>query len=652
MKKNITLDAVIIQTLTLISLITIWGAFIYRVWALCTLGVITSLSLALISYFILHWLFRQAPKFKFKRPGFAWLKKSYSLKLKSILLPLIYLILWLAGFYILLSSQTSEAIISPWQVVPTQFFLVYLLSTAALTLIILRQASLSLVFISLHYFLSFIIVVVIYQLGFGFDSFIHQATEKLIAQVGVVSPKPFYYLGQYSLITIFHKLTFIPVVWLDRLLVPLLSAVFIPTTLFALLKTWFKNNVAISLTILTLLILPFSFFTFTTPQNLAWLFLLLLVIQGLHCRGMRDLVLIYLLALAALATQPIAGIPALFLAFFLTVYHSDRKIKKWWYLVLFIVLALSLPMAFYITELLQANGGATVEAPLPSSRSLLPTIPSQENMILNFIYLYAYNLRYFIGLMLIAGLVLARRFRKDCHIYFIYFLAALALFTAWLITKELPFAFLINYERNNFTDRIILAVIFLLFPFFLLALYALTRKIVKQKRFIKYPLLAFLLILITTSLYVSYPRWDHYHNSRGVATSRSDVKAVRWIDQQTSNDYIVLANQQVSAAALREFGFKKYYQPRSAIRDPRSVIFYYPIPTGSPLYQYYLDMVYDRPTRQTVTAAMDLVDVSEAYFILNKYWWAFDKILREAKLEADSWANIDNGEVFVFKYIK
>ena len=48
--------------------------------------------------------------------------------------------------------------------------------------------------------------------------------------------------------------------------------------------------------------------------------------------------------------------------------------------------------------------------------------------------------------------------------------------------------------------------------------------------------------------------------------------------------------------------------------------------------------------------ALDLTGVSQGYFVLNKYWWAFPKILDEAKFRADSWQEINNGEVFVFKY--
>lgn len=70
------------------------------------------------------------------------------------------------------------------------------------------------------------------------------------------------------------------------------------------------------------------------------------------------------------------------------------------------------------------------------------------------------------------------------------------------------------------------------------------------------------------------------------------------------------------------------------------------------MYDYYLSMVYEKPSKQTMIKAMDLAGVNESYFVLNRYWWAFSKILDEAKLEANSWQKLDNGEVIVFKYTK
>ena len=49
-------------------------------------------------------------------------------------------------------------------------------------------------------------------------------------------------------------------------------------------------------------------------------------------------------------------------------------------------------------------------------------------------------------------------------------------------------------------------------------------------------------------------------------------------------------------------------------------------------------------------AAMDFADVNRAYLIINKYWWASDKIIAEAKMSADYWEKIEQGENYLFEY--
>jgi hypothetical protein len=49
-----------------------------------------------------------------------------------------------------------------------------------------------------------------------------------------------------------------------------------------------------------------------------------------------------------------------------------------------------------------------------------------------------------------------------------------------------------------------------------------------------------------------------YFNSRGYSVSAADIKAVNWINENAKTDFIVLSNQQVGAASLNQFGFKKY----------------------------------------------------------------------------------------------
>ncbi|MFC1613293.1 hypothetical protein ACFL23_03085 [Patescibacteria group bacterium] len=167
------------------------------------------------------------------------------------------------------------------------------------------------------------------------------------------------------------------------------------------------------------------------------------------------------------------------------------------------------------------------------------------------------------------------------------------------------------------------------------------------KRYKIYPKIFFLTIFalwITVSLYLTYPRYDNYSTDRGYNISEADFKAVEFIEENSKSDYIVLANQNTSAASLSKYGFKKYFASNE------EQLFYYPLPTSSPLYSYYLDMVNKKPSRETMVKAMDLAGVKQGYFAVSKYWWQSDQIINRAKLEADEWHKIDDGEIYIFKY--
>lgn len=650
-----TLTMILNYTVINIALLTIWGAIVYRVYALNNLGVIISILLTALSFFILH---RFGQKYNKKISPRLRQASLFTQKIQFSLIEFILLFsyLTLLGLliYILISSRATSAIISPWQVAPPCFFALFASATALVFLAVRQNKYLGLILIFIHYLFCFSVAVIVYRLGYGFDPFIHQATVDLISKTGSVDPKPFYYLGQYALEIIIHKTTGLPLVWLDRLLVPLLAGLLLPLVLYQVLGQWLAHKKTIVYAILLLLILPFAaYFIVTTPQHLAFLFLILTLIFGFFCASPFTLIIIYLLASAALVTQPIAGIPALLFALLLTVYHSDKKeIKKYLYRLIFLITALALPLAFYFVE--KMNAGATRALPVENSNNILSwpafIIPGQENFILNWLYLYGFNIKYLIAALALAGAILAYRYRQQCRIVSLYLLMATSLFISYFLSRLISFNFLINYERSNFPDRILLIAVFFLLPFIILVLYRLVEKISALNIFFRISWTVFAIILITTSLYFSYPRFDHYHNSHGYSVSQNDINAVRWIETNALEDYIVLANQQVSAAALKEYGFAKYYQ--STIDNQKSEIFFYPIPTGGPLYGYYLDMVYEHPSRATMAAAMDLVGVFESYFVLNKYWWAFPKILEEAKLSADSHKEFDNGEIYVFRYTR
>ena len=527
------------------------------------------------------------------------------------------------------------------------FFVLYFIATSLLITHIYKNGSLSILLIIVHSFLSFVVAVIVFKLGYGFDNFIHEATLNLIDKNGVVSPKPFYYLGQYSLIIIFHKLFFIPISILNNFLVPVLAAVFLPLTAFYNLKQISSEKRQVLLVVIALLILPFSIFIVSTPQNLAYFFLTIIILLSLSCKDVICLVTIYALAMTALLTQPIAGIPAIIFTLILTIYHSDlQKLKKSLIAGCYIIAAVALPLAFTLIEKISST--ATTTEGTNTSESILFSwpkflIPGKENFLLNFVYLYGFNLKIIIVCIIALGVLIAWRHRHEQKTTFLFLGMSLSLLVSYFICALLPLNFLISYERTDFLNRILIAAALFALPFILISFQAFISRALEQGTFLKITLLIFTSSLITASLYISYPRYDRYFNSRGYSVGQYDIAATKWIEENTKNDFIVLANQQVSAAALSQFGFKKYYQDN---------IFYYPIPTSSPLYQYYLNMVYKAPTKKTMDEAMDLVDVNEAYFVLNKYWWQFPKVLSEAKYNADSWQEFGNKDVFVFKYSK
>jgi len=531
-------------------------------------------------------------------------------------------------------------------VLPAYFFLLYALLTLVLIVSIYKNNNLSILLLSSHYFLSFGVALIVFRVGFGFDPFIHEATLNVIDKLGYILPKPLYYLGQYSLIIIIHKLSFIPIAWLNTFLVPFLSAVFLPFTIKKVLRAWFKDNKKIYLTIILLLIFPISFLTISTPQNFSYLLLLIIILLGLVCSHPRDLITLYVLSLAAITIHPLAGIPALLFTLAITIHHSNiKEIKTNLYRIVFFFGVAALPLAFHFLERSTlSTSSQTTNFVWPSIFSLPNTfLPNSESIILNFVYFLAFNQKFIILAISTAGIIIAYKHREHCRIFGLYLLMSISLFLSYILTSLLPFNFLIFYERANFSNRILLISVLFLLPFILLALHGFVIRVLKNNKFIKTAWLILLVLLITTSLYLSYPRFDNYHNSHSYVTSQRDIDAVKWIDKSADDDFVVLSNQQVSAAALHEFGFKKYYKQN---------IFYYPIPTGAPLYQYYLDMVYNKPSYNTALMAMDLAGVDTAYFVLNKYWWAFPKILAEAKLEANSWQKFGNNEVYVFTYFR
>ena len=640
--------------------IIIWTALVYFIYRLNGLGLIISTVLAIISFGLgrHYWLSNSLTDYsKAKEEDSRQdnLKKSLQFKKwGNYILALSYIIIYIILIRQLLGVRSDQSLISPWQVIKPEFFGIY--ATAVLILALLLKNRLpkivKICLSSSFYLVSLAIAIVVYKIGYGFDPFIHQAAMTTIDKIGLITPKTPYYLGVYGLIITLHKISGLAIADLNRWLVPAIASLFLPVAGYNFLKkTTQSQNRTAWLTILFIPILTFAPFISTTPQNLSYLFLILTVLAVFTYDNLIPAVL---LALATAAIHPLTGLPALMLIGWLVYYHNyqsklNHKFRKLVTSLLFISSALILPLTLVL-----AGGGSWTDwsgfwSRLSTSVQSLIGFPSpagQENAWLNFAYFLKDNHNLLIILLIVGSLFYWQRWRQNFSYHKNYkALTAMAgiLTVSYLVGSQLNFKRLIAYEQSDYINRLPVMIVIFLLPLFLIALNNLIKKIFIQSVSVRIIWLLFALICLTASLYISYPRYDNYFNSHGFSTGAADITAVKLIAQKSSEPYIVLADQPVSAAALKELGFSHYYKTKNG------PMYFYPIPTGGPLYQYYLDMVYQRPARQYMAEATNLIPVKLGYLVINSYWYRSNRLIKEAKLTANNWWNVD-GQDYIFQY--
>jgi hypothetical protein len=646
---------------SLLCLCIISGGLVYYIYRLNTAGIFFLLALALAIFSIIK-------KFRLLDDSDDIIQQSGEIvtrpeKKKN---GLIFQILALAACFVsfafciffLFHVRTDQAMVSPWtRINPAFFICAFILNSCFLLLLSnLRLGTRnSKLLIFAHSFFYFSIFLIVYKIGYGFDPFIHSASMDYILKHGSIEPKTLLYSGYYGLLVPLAKIFSITPFSLDRITVPLLGALILPAVFFRFFKSFTADLWMPSILTAIILIFPFSFLTFSTPQNLSYIFFLAAIFTGIACRSRTDRTIVWLSALASFFIHPLSGIPALLFAVHINAGSLSRsplmkKIIRSGALISAVVL---LPASF----LVQAGAdffSSNFRSALELFSGLNPTMAGSENIFLNTAYFFGSNFWLLFILLVLAGIAL---FKNSARMAGSPALFSAALFVSALLTASLPFDMLIGYERLDYAKRMLFLSFLFSLPYAFLTVRFFAEKIIRSEKPVRLIFAVATAIALTASLYLSYPRKDNYFNSRGYSTSAANIDAVKWIDEDAgAGDYVVLANQQVSAATLKEFGFKKYYEGKN-ISQPypkhgTEAIFYYPIPTGGKLYNLYLDMVYKHPDRKTVGKAFEMTGAQIGYFAIDKYWWAYKKIADEAILSADSYKSFNDGEVMVFKYVK
>lgn len=559
---------------------------------------------------------------------------------------LVALIAWIVLVRLLARQGTDLSVQTPWTLLPKGFFLLITLPFFASLAVAWRdRTKIGVAFTAALSWLSVsVITPLLYPLGYGFDGFIHRASQRLILTTGTLKPKPLYYIGQYVWTTWLVQAFDVALRTIDIWLVPV--SVLLP--LFAL-YVWTKDDPeggSWRLPLATLL-LPLGAFVNTTPQSFSYVVGFAALIAALWEKPQKKTWIVPIVwALWATTIHPLGGLP--FLALVGGLWLADL-LKARWKKGAVLTLAtigglLAIPVAFWAQSKL---GGASIGW----SWEFLSTLNIGQ-LLGSFVVAPRQTLNVWVdgtewaaicfqGLLLVVSLWQIIRPLKPAYRW-LGIMGIGLLGVRWTLEHAAVFSFLIKYEQGNYTERLTILSGLMLAPGTAHWLETRLRQISLRSTFLFGGLLLAFAALWSVRVYDSLPRYDAAKASGGWNVSRADVEAVHWIREHAQGtNYAVLANQTVSASALETYGFLRY---------TNGDVFYYPLPTGGPLYQLFLKVSSVEGTKEDIKQAAVLTQSKTIYVVIDKYWWNADRVNEQLTGWADQAVSFEDGSVWVYRF--
>ncbi|MDD2785462.1 MAG: hypothetical protein PHS79_01045 [Patescibacteria group bacterium] len=545
------------------------------------------------------------------------------------------------------SARTFNTIRTPWPLLAAGSIaaISLLWSTCALSAIRIKSSLLTAIHAGLAIASTLIIAPIVYRIGYGFDGFLHIAGEQVLLKTGTLNPKPFYYIGQYVFTTWLSRMTMLPLTDIEKWLLPAIGAILLPASIaFAFRKEPWVGQAAACLAMF-----PLGMFVATTPQGLATVIGLasLILALGVKKKSIKPSAPL-ILAAWSIAIHPLAGIPMCLLVIAVLSFSE----KKWFIKHLawpFAVFAgLAIPSVFYFASQYQSSLAIDWNLSNISQLSvwtsylanLLPWLGNKFALWPAWSSLIGISLPALGLLACFAGIIMLKNHERQTAI--LLFIGATSLWIAsGLLAGASDFTFLIQYEKGDYAGRLQQISTLILLIGGLPAISLLLQKISKA-----IPIASAIAIVLfgaigAANAYNALPRHDAVQPSRGWSTGADDVEAVRWIDRYAKGaEYTVLSDQSVSAAAVKEFGFKRY----------AGDVFFYPIPTGGPLYEVYLKMTYQDPSLDTIKDAAALGKTNLVFVVINDYWWQAANLNQSIAGIANATWSINNGKVNIYAF--
>ncbi|MFH1430054.1 MAG: hypothetical protein ABIG71_00850 [Candidatus Uhrbacteria bacterium] len=626
--------------------------------------------------------------------GIAWLRhtRPTSPPLTGIILAGIPLACAAGAIAILSSAATTESIRSPWSVVLTSaFFALYGLTTFITILIALRSQRAAALGTAAALAVGSLVALLVYPIGFGFDHFLHSAAERILFDVGSISPPPYFYSAHYGPVLLLAQLG-IPLTIADRILAPFLVLVVLVPLLAATLRTLLPNRPTV-IGITVLLLVPFLPFVVSTPQSTSYVFglvTLLLVLRVLDNKRWSSWMTPCATALVALLANPLTGIPTCaIVATVFTATHRHRIIA----ICCAIGGALALPFAFLIAALLTPSIALDTTISLQSVSIIFNSLRDAIAITavdfatadaLSIARILLPILWVVLGYLGIRSLAQHSRAQAITIITAVAITAGAALVT--LITTTVTTQ--LSEEHIDYPLRLLRFAVLLLIP-------AVSITLIAFAAHLRTPVLRLagataIAALACFTLFLAYPRDDAQVRSGLWSVSSDDIAVVHTIAADAGDyAFVVLGNQMLGAAAMREQPFRPahivcangthIFSTRIGDQTPPTDTsctehLAHALPAGGPVAQYYWQYVSQPPLPcsppsklegvpggQVETAivsvtmdcllptpiysAMKLVNADIAYVVLHDYWRNYIPL-------SDLTASMADAEVGTFEHVR
>jgi hypothetical protein len=530
------------------------------------------------------------------------------------------------------STRTDAAMQTVLTQLNPAFFVLFGLSSIALTLVFFfnktPHRSLNLLF-PVHFFVFFGINWLGFRFGYGYDPIIHQTAEKYIDAFGKILPVQPFYIGQYAPFVAIHKLTMIPLDFIDRFFLPFATAVILPLTAkIGFSRGWKLNERAANFATLFLLLIPIAALTFTVPYNLTVLYLLLILLLFPLFQKRLVKTLFVCIALASIFTHPMLGAPiALFVAYlFADELPIGRNIKTSLKLAAIALCAVSIPLMFAAYRYLHG------ESPfvrldfwnnLNGFKDLwrFPYDLTAGPLHLKIFYWYE-QIIFYAGILFGFVILFLKNYFPAKHRNLILGFFGALFVSIFFTSVMISIPDVAIYEQMEFVLRLKIILPVILLP---AISYFLARLIDEKEKSAK-TLIPALIFVSVLSLHLTYPQTNEIAVYSGWNAGADDYRGAEMLLKDAGSElYIVIANQVFAAALQKDIGFDKAFELNGQKISPL------PLDMNGPVAPLSDELLYTELTPELLGRIKRTFPDFNIYVAVPHYWFNFDQLITAAE---------------------